>query len=157
MASVVLFVFWVTNGRINWKNIFKSSATVHLYCRTWKFRVFFRRKVIQRAINFERERFEGMRTFKNKLTPIFFIESFRWQSTCQTGSYTQEFFLGETCSKWANPRSWGSPSKISGEFLPIWANFVHCSAEEFAELWKFRPNRKKFAHLGEKNNYCVEL
>jgi hypothetical protein len=32
------------------------------------------------------------------------------------------FFLGETCS-----------------------NFVHCSAEEFAELGKFRPNRKKFA------------
>jgi hypothetical protein len=45
----------------------------------------------------------------------------------------------------ANPRSWGSPSKISGDFFPSWANFVHCSAEEFADLGKFRPNRKKFA------------
>jgi hypothetical protein len=36
-------------------------------------------------------------------------------------------------------------SKISGEFSPIWANFVHCSAEKFADLGKFRPNRKKFA------------
>jgi hypothetical protein len=36
-------------------------------------------------------------------------------------------------------------SKISGEFLPILANFVHCSAEEFADLGKYRPNRKKFA------------
>jgi hypothetical protein len=36
-------------------------------------------------------------------------------------------------------------SKISGEFFPIWANFVHFSAEEFADLGKFRPNRKNFA------------
>jgi hypothetical protein len=36
-------------------------------------------------------------------------------------------------------------SKISGEFLPIWANFVHCSGEEFFDLGKFRPNRKKSA------------
>jgi hypothetical protein len=51
--------------------------------------------------------------------------------------------------KRANPRSWGSPSKISGEFLPIWANFVHFAADEFAVLGKFRPNRKKFAHCGQ--------
>jgi hypothetical protein len=36
-------------------------------------------------------------------------------------------------------------SKILGEFLPIRANFIHCSAEEFADLGKFRPNRKKSA------------
>jgi hypothetical protein len=30
------------------------------------------------------------------------------------------------------------------QFLPIWANFIYCSAEEFADLGKFRPNRKKF-------------
>jgi hypothetical protein len=36
-------------------------------------------------------------------------------------------------------------SKNSGEFLSIWANFVNCSAEVFADLRKFRPNRKKFA------------
>jgi hypothetical protein len=67
--------------------------------------------------------------------------------------------------------------KISGEILPIWANFVHCSAETFADLGEFRPNRKKFAQIernspeifgaklncagspisGEKNNYCVIL
>jgi hypothetical protein len=48
--------------------------------------------------------------------------------------------------------------KISGEFFPIWANFVHSSAEEFADLGKFRPNRKKIARhfWGEtRNNCCV--
>jgi hypothetical protein len=34
---------------------------------------------------------------------------------------------------------------MSGKFLPIWANFVSCSAEKFADLGKFRPNRKKIA------------
>jgi hypothetical protein len=49
--------------------------------------------------------------------------------------YTVDIFSGEL----------GESSQISGEFLPIWANLVHCSAEEFADLGKFRPNRKKFA------------
>jgi hypothetical protein len=36
-------------------------------------------------------------------------------------------FLGETCSKWANPRSKISRQKFSGKILPIWTSFSQIS------------------------------
>jgi hypothetical protein len=80
--------------------------------------------------------------------------------------YTVDIFSGEP----GESAQLRSPSKISGEFLPIWANFVHCSAEEFADLGKFRPNPRNLPEIfegdlncadspisGEKNNYCVHF
>jgi hypothetical protein len=50
------------------------------------------------------------------------------------------FFLGETCSKWANPRSSISPQKNSGEILPIWASFPQISKLLNGKFDEIRPN-----------------
>jgi hypothetical protein len=69
------------------------------------------------------------------------------------------FFLGETCSKWANPRSCGSPSKISGEILPIWARISSIAQPKnlliWAQIFRAKLNCAGSPISGEKNNYCV--
>jgi hypothetical protein len=79
--------------------------------------------------------------------------------------YTVDIFSGEPDESAQLGFALKNFGRFSSDFLPIWANFVHCSAEEFVDLGKFRSNRKKFVEIfgaklnctdspisGEKNN-----
>jgi hypothetical protein len=59
------------------------------------------------------------------------------------GKLHRKLFLGETCSKWANPRSLIAPQKNSGKILPIWANFPQISKNFGWTLDDIRPNREQ--------------